>query len=387
VSSDTPLPSVPKTDFPSDNLNRNPGVAVQDDNVAVDTSSPAILTSGSRTPSSFYQVQGDSYESSNYMVSPSKLPLDPPSFSDICSSTFVYEDRLPSGDKVHRPALILGKEHTASRLGLQVYPKRMELRSPPSIDLSSPPGRMLKPGQANDLYEPPAGPVIPGQHRNELYKPRDPIEYSWLFRSMYSDNASDASVTLDYEWESESDAGKQRSHGKSKSSKTRRYTKHTRGTRAMQRGEDHLRKLERSEKIRLADLARQQEVEAFLQGEPIAPLEFSTDRIGLAVAPDSSDSPGQGRSVRRGERVGMYTSGSQSSDEAATAVKTAKEDLSSSSSRSRGQSENGMLVAAIRSRENWLPLQQVQASPARRSQQGRHPVSRIPIQDSRDRLD
>jgi hypothetical protein len=251
----------------------------------------------------------------------------------------------------------------------------MELRSPPSIDLSSPPGRMLKPGQANDLYEPPTGPVVPGQYRNELYKPRDPIEYSWLFQSMYSDNASDASITLDYEWESETDAGEPTSQGKPKTSTTRRYTKHTRATRAVQRGEYHLRKLERSEKIRLAGLARQQEAEAFLQGEPIAPLEFSTERIGLAVAPDSSNSPGQGRSVRRGERVGMNTSGSHSSDEAVTAVKTAKGDLSSSSPRSRGQSENGMLVAAIRSRENWLPLQQVQASPARRSQQGSHSVS------------
>ena len=190
------------------------------------TTSPEPAAEEFDTSNSGSTINQAGQEPSNYMVSPSRLPIDPPSFSDICSSTFVYEARLPCGDKVHRPPLVLGRRHHTSQPGRKVYPKRMRERTPPETLLNTPPGRILKPGQANDLYDP-----EDGDKYGDLYKPRDPIDYSWLHGSMYSDGPEDASVTLSYEWDSVEHDQDKRAEGRTPTVETRRYVMHAKNPR------------------------------------------------------------------------------------------------------------------------------------------------------------
>jgi hypothetical protein len=155
---------------------------------------------------------------SNYFVSPSQLPVDEPSFANIASSTFMYEDRLSSsGERVLRPPLVLGPEQRTSQSGYPVYPKRMRKRTPPETILNTPPGRILLPGQPNDLYDPERA----AEH-NELYKPRNLNDELRSHRPML---AEDASVTLSYEWESTDNEDK---HTRDQpTDKTRRFVMHT----------------------------------------------------------------------------------------------------------------------------------------------------------------
>lgn len=156
---------------------------------------PAAVSFYASSSGSTINLAGD--EPSNYMVSPSKLPVDPPSFMDVCTSTFINEDRTPNGDKVHRPPLELGRAQLTSQWGRKVFPKRKRQRTPPETLLNTPPGRILKPGQANDLYDP----EIAGKY-GDFHKPRNPSPGTGLEGADHPDGASDASVTLSYEWDS-----------------------------------------------------------------------------------------------------------------------------------------------------------------------------------------
>jgi hypothetical protein len=130
---------------------------------------------------------------------------DSPSFSEIFTSTFVHEDRYPDGDKVYRPPLLLPDIILqTSKAGQYVYPKRRRTRTP-EVELGEP-GRILQQSSRRELFDSSQS-SEGGRPVNTYMKPRPRTTVARGEDARRSPSPGDASITLDYEWDSYNQEG------------------------------------------------------------------------------------------------------------------------------------------------------------------------------------